>query len=149
MALPERVTGRTKAPEIRKGDTVVVLSGKDAGKRGVVDRLIRRDPAPKAVRSAYRRTSGRGGVYVVISNTNVAKRPTKPRQRSTSGGSIAGVPSIEPGGILDVAQPIELSKVMLVCTKCDRPTRVAHQFLDSGARVRVCRHCGEQLEVTK
>ncbi len=117
--------------------------------RGVVDRLIRRDPAPKAVRSAYRRTSGRGGVYVVISNTNVAKRHTKPRQRSTSGGSIAGVPSIEPGGILDVAQPIELSKVMLVCTKCDRPTRVAHQFLDSGARVRVCRHCGEQLEVTK
>lgn len=147
--VPGRVTGQTKTPEIRKGDTVVVLSGKDAGKRGVVDRVVRRDASPKAVRSAYRRTSPRGGVYVVVNGTNVAKRHTKPRQRSTSGGSIAGVPTVEPGGILDVAQPLAMSKVMLVCTKCDRPTRVAHQLLDSGARVRVCRHCGEQLEVTK
>jgi large subunit ribosomal protein L24 len=145
----ERVTGRTKTPEIRKGDTVVVLVGKDAGKRGVVNRVIRRDPSPKAVRSAYRRGTDRGGVYVVLDNTNVAKRHTKPRQRSTSGGSIAGVPTVEPGGILDVAQPMPVSKVMLVCSKCDRPTRIAHLFLDSGARVRVCRHCGEQLEVTR
>ncbi len=147
--VPEQVTGITRTPEIRKGDTVVVLSGKDAGKRGVVDRVIRRAPAPKAVRSAYRRSSTRGGVFVVVNNLNVAKRHTKPRQRSTSGGSIAGVPTVEPGGILDVAQPLALSKVMLVCSKCDRPTRAAHQFLDSGARVRVCRHCGEQLEVTR
>ncbi len=146
---PERVTGRTRTPEIRKGDMVVVLSGKDAGKRGVVDRIIRRDPAPRVLRSQYRRSSVAGGVYVVVANTNVAKRHTKPRQRSTSGGSIAGVPTIEPGGILDVAQPMPISKVMLVCTKCDKPTRVAHQLLDSGARVRVCRHCGEPLEVTR
>ncbi|HYM83193.1 MAG TPA: 50S ribosomal protein L24 [Candidatus Dormibacteraeota bacterium] len=145
----ERVTGQTRTPEIRKGDTVVVLSGKDAGKRGVVDRVIRRDAAPTTLPSAYRRASSRGGVYVVVENTNIAKKHTKPRQRSTSGGSIAGVPTVEPGGILDVAQPLPVSKVMLVCPKCERPTRVAHQFLDSGARVRVCRHCGEQLEVTK
>ena len=87
---PERVTGRTKAPEIRKGDTVVVLSGKDAGKRGVVDRLIRRDPSPRTVPSAYRRTSSRGGVFVVLANTNIAKRHTKPRQRSTSGARSPG-----------------------------------------------------------
>ena len=39
-----------------------------------------------------------------------------------------------------------IAKVMLVCTHCDRPTRIAHTTLDNGKRVRVCRHCGEQLE---
>jgi large subunit ribosomal protein L24 len=38
---------------------------------------------------------------------------------------------------------------MLVCTKCDRPTRIAHEVLENGRRVRVCRHCGEQLEVAR
>jgi large subunit ribosomal protein L24 len=51
------------------------------------------------------------------------------------------------GGILDLAQPMPLSKVMLVCTHCDKPTRIAHKTLDNGRRVRVCRHCGEQVEV--
>jgi len=37
--------------------------------------------------------------------------------------------------------------VMLVCTNCGKPTRIAHATLDTGRRVRVCRHCGEQLEV--
>ncbi len=142
-------TTRTRTPEIRKGDTVVVLAGKDAGKRGVVDRIIRRDEAPRQLRSPYRRSSVRGGDFVVLENINVAKKHTKPRQRSTAGGSIAGVPTVEPGGIVDRPQPLPLSKVMLVCSKCERPTRVAHQFLDTGRRVRVCRHCGEQLEVTK
>ena len=45
----------TKVPEIRKGDTVVLLSGKDAGKRGTVERVVRRTAAPSATRSAYRR----------------------------------------------------------------------------------------------
>jgi large subunit ribosomal protein L24 len=140
---------RTKVPDIRKGDTVIVLTGRDAGKRGVVDRLVRRDPSPRQPRSGYRRTSVRGGVYVVVDGINIAKRHTKPRQRSSAGGSIAGVPTVEPGGIIDLPQPMPASKVMLVCTHCDRPTRVAHQTLDSGRRVRVCRHCGEQVEVTK
>jgi hypothetical protein len=56
--MPDRsIEHRTKVPEIRKGDTVVVLAGKDAGKRGKVDQVIRRDPSPSPVRSGYRRTS--------------------------------------------------------------------------------------------
>ena len=51
----------TKVPEIRKGDTVVVLAGKDAGKRGTVDRVIRR-LAASGGRSMYRRGSAAGGV---------------------------------------------------------------------------------------
>jgi large subunit ribosomal protein L24 len=149
MTAPARVTRQTRVPEIRKGDTVVVLSGRDAGRRGVVDRVIRRDPARSAQRSMYRRTSPRGGVFVVVDGVNIAKRHTKPSQRSSGAGSIGGMPKIDPGGILDLAQPMPISKVMLVCTKCDRPTRIAHLLLDNGRRVRVCRHCGEQLEVAR
>ena len=50
---------------------------------------------------------------------------------------------------MDVALPIDVAKVMLVCPKCHRPTRIAHEVLDDGRRVRVCKHCGAALEVTK
>ena len=134
----------TKVPEIRRGDTVVVLSGKDAGKRGVVERVVRDTAAPSGTRSSFRRRSGAGGVAVVVEGLNIAKRHTKPRQSSSSTDRM---PKIQQGGILDIAQPIPVGKVMIVCTSCGKPTRVGHTTLDNGRRVRVCRHCGEQLEV--
>ncbi len=138
---------RMALPEIRKGDTVVILAGKDAGKRGTVDRVIRREPSPSGQRSGYRRTSPAGGVSVVVEGLNIARKHMKPRQR-TGGNSIAGAaPTMDPGGILDQAMPVPISRVMLVCTHCDRPTRIAHRTLDNGTRVRVCKHCGEPLEV--
>ena len=133
-----------KVPEIRKGDTVVVLAGKDAGKRGVVEQVVRRDASPSGSRSMFRRNSPAGGVKVVIEGINVAKRHTKPRQSTSSNDR---TPKIHQGGILDIAQPLPISRVMLVCTNCGKPTRIAHATLDSGRRVRVCRHCGQQLEV--
>ena len=133
-----------KVPEIRKGDTVVVLAGKDAGKRGKVETVIRRQAAPSSARSVLRRGSSAGGVSVVVEGLNIAKRHTKPRQ---SAGTTDRVPKMQQGGILDIAQPIPVSKVMLICTNCGKPTRIAHATLDTGRRVRVCRHCGEQLEV--
>ncbi len=136
---------RTKVPEIRKGDTVIVLSGKDAGKRGKVEHVIRQDPSTTPVRSGYRRTSLRGGVSVVIAGVNIARKHTKPRQRSAGGPG--SMPTVDPGGILDRAMPLPVSRVMVVCNHCDRPTRVAHRLLDNGTRVRTCRHCGEPLEV--
>jgi large subunit ribosomal protein L24 len=144
MPAPAPTRGITKVPEIRKGDTVVVLSGKDAGKRGTVERVIRRDPSPSAQRSVYRRSSGRGGVYVVVEGLNIAKRHTKPRQ---SASQTSSMPQVQPGGILDVAQPVPVSRVMLVCSHCGEPTRIAHRELENGRRVRICRHCDEQLEV--
>ena len=134
---------RTKVPEIRKGDRVVVLSGRDAGKSGVVERVVRRDPATSGTRTVYRRGTARGGVEVVVEGINVAKRHTKPRQVS---GGPNQMPRIQQGGILDIAQPVPVGKVMLVCPHCDRPTRIAHTTLANGRRVRACRHCGEQLE---
>ena len=135
----------TKVPEIRKGDTVVVLAGKDAGKRGKVDQVIRRDPSPSPVRSGYRRTSVKGGVLVVVEGLNIARKHTKPRQRSSGGPG--SMPTVDPGGILDRAMPLPVSRVMVVCVHCDRPTRVGHRTLDNGTRVRTCHHCGEPLEV--
>ena len=143
MALRTPTPRKPKVPEIRKGDTVVVLAGKDAGKRGTVERVIRLAPAPRG-RSVFRRTSAAGGVKVVVEGINIAKRHTKPRQ---SAGTTDRVPKMQQGGILDIAQPIPVSKVMLICTNCGKPTRIAHATLDTGRRVRVCRHCGEQLEV--
>ena len=144
MAVRSAAPRAPKVPEIRKGDTVVVLAGKDAGKRGKVESVIRRQAAPSSARSVFRRGSSAGGVSVVVEGLNIAKRHTKPRQ---SAGTTDRVPKMQQGGILDIAQPIPVSKVMLICTNCGKPTRIAHATLDTGRRVRVCRHCGEQLEL--
>jgi large subunit ribosomal protein L24 len=140
-----RPTATPPIPEVRKGDTVVVLSGRDAGKRGTVERVIRRAPSPSSRRSPFRRVSASGGVYVVIDGVNVVKRHTKPRQRASQTDRM---PRIQQGGILDISAPLPIGKVMLVCGSCDRPTRVRHATLEGGRRVRVCRHCGEAVEVT-
>ena len=89
-------------PEIRKGDTVVVLTGRDAGKRGTVDRVIR--PQGLAARRSQR-IAGRGSrpAAVVIEGINIAKRHTKPRQSSSSDRPARR--KIEQGGILEIAQP--------------------------------------------
>ncbi|MEA2612543.1 MAG: large subunit ribosomal protein [Chloroflexota bacterium] len=143
MAVQATAPRSPKVPEIRKGDTVVVLAGRDAGKRGTVERVIRRQPAPRG-RSMFRRGSTAGGVSVVVEGLNIAKRHTKARQSSSSTDRM---PKIQQGGILEIAQPIPIGKVMVICSSCGKPTRIAHATLDNGRRVRVCRHCGEQLEV--
>jgi large subunit ribosomal protein L24 len=144
MAVRSAPPKTMKVPEIRKGDTVVVLSGRDAGKRGTVERVVRRAPAPRGGRSMFRRTSPAGGVSVVVEGLNIAKRHTKPRQTTSSTDRM---PKIQQGGILEIAQPIPIGKVMVVCSRCGKPTRIGHRTLDNGRRVRVCHHCGEQLEV--
>ncbi|MDP9250527.1 MAG: 50S ribosomal protein L24 [Chloroflexota bacterium] len=104
---------------IRKGDTVMVLAGKDRGKRGTVERIERT----------------KRGFGVVIPGINMAKRHQRPRSRT------------QQAGILDLPVPLHVSNVQLVCPRCDRPTRVGHEHLEGqGRQVRVCKHCGEQME---
>ena len=93
---------------------------------------------------AYRRGTRTSGTAVVVEGLNIAKRHTKPRQSSSQNDR---TPRIQQGGILDLAQPLDVSKVMLVCPKCDRPTRIKHTTLTDGRRIRVCSHCGSPLEV--
>ncbi|MFI5054298.1 MAG: 50S ribosomal protein L24 [Acidimicrobiia bacterium] len=139
-----RSVAGTRVPEIRKGDTVVVLSGKDAGKRGVVERVYRtpRSSSRGYVAGAAQRAER--GAYLIVQGLNIAKRHTKPRPMSSQSDR---VPQMQQGGILEIPQPLALGKVMVVCPRCDQPTRVAHATLENGVTVRVCRHCGEQLEV--
>ena len=148
MAAGQLQKRATKVPEIRRGDTVVVLAGKDAGKRGTVERVIRNQQGQKKATSKYGAAwssmSPLSTASVVVEGINVAKRHTKPRQ---SANTTDRTPKITQGGILDLAQPLAIGKVMLVCTHCDKPTRVAHTTLDNGRRVRICKNCGEQVEV--
>jgi large subunit ribosomal protein L24 len=138
----------TKVPEIRKGDTVVVLAGKDAGKRGTVERVVTNQQGAKKTQAKYGRAWSKMSLLsttaVVVEGLNVAKRHTKPRQSANTNDR---TPKITQGGILDLPQPLPIGKVMLVCTHCGKPTRIAHKTLDNGRRVRLCRHCGEQVEV--
>jgi large subunit ribosomal protein L24 len=103
---------------VRKGDTVVVLAGKDRGKRGTVERV----------------EDTKRGLGVVVQGLNMAKRHQRPRSRTQT------------AGILDLPVPIHVSNVQVVCPRCDKPTRVAAQVRDDGTRVRVCKQCGEQIE---
>jgi large subunit ribosomal protein L24 len=140
MAQPQG-TGSNKVPEIRTGDTVVVLHGKDAGKRGKVDRVLRNPVSKEKTKAGWRTISSRP-LSVVISGVNIAKRHQKPRP-SMSQNTQA---KVQQGGIVDKPMPIDASNVMLVCPRCDRVTRVKHERLGSGQSVRVCSHCREQLE---
>ena len=105
---------------VRRGDTVLVLAGKDRGKRGTVDRIERT----------------KRGLGVVIPGINMAKRHQKARSRT------------QQAGIIDLPVPIHVSNVQVVCPRCNKPTRIGHQQLEDGRRARVCKHCGEQIEVT-
>jgi large subunit ribosomal protein L24 len=147
MARAVQASRPAKVPEIRKGDTVVVLAGKDAGKRGLVERVIRGSSGPRAGSAVYRRGSAHSGVTVIVEGLNIAKRHQKARPPRPDQAT-SRIPKSQQGGILDLPQPMSLSKVMLVCPKCDRPTRIAHRTLENGRRIRVCRHCGEALEVS-
>ena len=106
--------------DVRKGDTVLVLAGKDRGKRGTVDRVERT----------------KRGLGVVVPGINMARRHQRARSRT------------QPAGILDIPVPIHISNVQVVCPRCNQPTRVGHQHLEGGRVVRVCKRCGEQIEVT-
>ncbi len=100
---------------IKKGDTVVVLSGKDKGKQGKVLTVM---PETKKV---------------IVEKVNVVSRHTKPRQQG------------EQGGIIKKEAPIYACKVMRVCPKCGKPTRPASKVGKDGKRVRVCKKCGAEI----
>ena len=104
-----------KKLHVRKDDTVVVVSGKDKGKQGKVLRAL-----PKEGK-------------VVVEGVNVVARHTKPKGQG------------DPGGIIRFEAPIDASKVMLVCEKCNKATRISYKILPDGKKVRVCKKCAAEL----
>ena len=100
---------------IKKNDTVVVLSGKDKGKQGKVLEVM-----PKEGK-------------VIVEKINMVSRHTKPHKQG------------DQGGILPKEAPMYACKVMRVCPKCGKPTRPAFKLLADGSKSRVCKKCGETI----
>ena len=111
--------GDDRPLDIRTGDTVVILAGKDKDKRGVVERAI-----PDEQR-------------IVVGGVNVLKRHTR-----------AGVRGNLQGGVIDFNAPIAYSNVMLVCNRCDKPTRISKTQQADGTYAITCKKCGEIYERT-
>lgn len=101
---------------VKRDDTVLVITGKDKGKRGRV-----REIHP---------TDGK----VVIEGVNIVKKHTRGRQGARQ------------AGVVEQEAPLAAGKVMVVCPKCDRGTRIGYEVLANGQKVRQCRHCGETFD---
>ena len=146
MPPASRPQRQTRVMDIRKGDQVLVLSGKDAGKKGTVSRVVVNlqgwKKSTAKFGSDWQRKSPLAGAAVVIDGVNIAKRHTKPR---SSAGRTDRQPRVQQGGILDIAMPLNVSNVMVICPACSRPTRIRHTEAADGRSVRVCVHCGEAL----
>ena len=102
--------------KIRKNDTVLVIAGKDRGKKG-------------KVRFAYPKDE-----RLIVEGINFIKRST----RATKG--------VRQAGIIEREAPIPVSNVMLLCNKCNHPTQVGSSFLEDGSKVRICRSCHEVID---
>ena len=104
---------------LHREDTVLVLSGRDKGKKG---RVIRLFP---------------GREVALVEKVNMVKRHTRPNQQ------------VPQGGILEKEAPIHFSNLQVICSKCGKATRVAKKALADGRRVRACKKCGEILDKEK
>ena len=102
--------------KIRKNDTVLVMTGKDRGKKG-------------KVRFAYPK-----GERVLVEGVNFIKRHTRARGQ------------VRQAGIIEREAPIHVSNVLLLCSKCNRPVRIGYSFLEDGRKVRICRSCHEVID---
>lgn len=100
---------------VRKGDTVLVVAGKNKGKKGKVLSVL-----PNVNK-------------ILIEGVNVVKRHTKPTQR------------LPQGGIMEKEAPVHSSNAMLFCSKCNNPTRIGNKILENGEKERICRKCGETI----
>ena len=100
---------------VKTGDTVIVLSGKDKGKKGKVLAV-----SPKEGK-------------VIVEKINIVSKHIKPRRMG------------EPGGIIKAEGAMYASKVQVVCPRCKEPTRVGHKIYEDGTKSRICVKCGEAL----
>ena len=102
--------------KIRKNDTVLVIAGKDKGKKG-------------KVRFAYPKKD-----HLIVEGINFIKKHTRARGTTRQ------------AGIIELEAPVHVSNVMFLCTKCNHPTRVGFRYLEDGRKVRICRSCREVID---
>ena len=104
-----------KSMHIRKGDTIQVLTGKEKGRRG---KVLKVDP---------------GSRRLVVEGINRAKKHMRPSQANPQ------------GGVVDWELPIDISNVMLVCSGCERPTRVRRLRTGGKSIIRACKSCDREF----
>jgi large subunit ribosomal protein L24 len=102
--------------KIRKDDNVLVITGKDKGKKG-------------KVRFAYPRED-----KIIVEGINFVKKHSKAKGQAKQ------------AGIIDLEAKLDTSKVMLLCAKCNKPARMGYKNLEDGRKVRFCRVCHEVIE---
>lgn len=100
---------------VKTGDTVMIISGKDKGKKG---KVLEASPSEGKI---------------IVEGRNMVTKHVKPRKMG------------QQGGLVKAEGPLYACKVMLVCPKCGKPTRVAHKIFGDGTKQRVCKQCGGNL----
>ncbi|KAF0143435.1 MAG: large subunit ribosomal protein L24 [Nitrospirae bacterium] len=101
---------------IKKGDTVLVTTGKEKGKKGrVLSVMLSKDK-------------------LIIEKVNIIKKHMKPSKKYSQ------------GGIIEKEAPVHISNVMLVCPRCSKPARIANTAFDGGKKSRVCKKCKETID---
>ena len=100
--------------KIKKGDKVKVLQGKDSGQTGPVEKVLSK------------------GKLVLVGGLNVYKKHQKAKGQN------------QPGGIVSLNRPFSVSKIALICPKCQKQTRVGYKILNK-EKIRICKKCKEQI----
>ena len=101
---------------IKKEDTVLVMTGKEKGKKG---RVLSVMPSKSKL---------------IIEKVNIIKRHMKPSRKYAQ------------GGIIEKEAPVHISNVTLVCPKCGKPTRIGNLVMEGGSKVRICKKCKEVID---
>jgi len=102
--------------KIRKNDNVLVIAGKDQGKKG-------------KVRFAYPKKN-----RIIVEGINFIKKHSRAKGQ------------VRQAGIIDLEAPLNVSNVMFFCDKCDHPSRLGFRTLEDGRKVRFCRNCSEVID---
>lgn len=102
--------------KIQKNDNVIIIAGKEKGKKGKV------------------RKSLPGKECIIVEGLNMIKRHSKTKGKTRQ------------AGIIELEGPIHVSNVMVICSKCNKPVKVGVKTIDDGKKVRYCRNCSEIID---
>ena len=101
--------------KIKKGDNVIMIGGKEKGKRGKVIKAF-----PKKQ-------------FIIVENVNLKKK----HQRPKTGG--------KKGEKIEIPRPVSISSVMLICKNCGKPVRIGYKILSDNKKIRICKKCGLEV----
>lgn len=102
--------------KLKKGDTILVISGKDKGKTGKIERILSKTN------------------QVLVTGVNIVKKHIKATKKNPH------------GGVVQLNKPISVANVILTCPRCNKPARTGFKMLDSDKKLRICKKCGESVE---